>query len=225
MDPFAGTPWSAAETVCGFRSGRPNPVLMEYARGLEARCPGGNVLDIGCGAGRNTIPLAQAGYRVHGIDLSLAMLRAARERADALPDARCLFSLADMTALPVANRTVDLIVAHGIWNLVRTDDELRAGIREAARVAHASARLFVYTFSRRSLPDSASGVVGQQFIYRGTSGDEHCYLTAEELTSELARVGFAPDARVPLVEHNTPRIAAVQLTHTPVFLEAAFYKS
>lgn len=30
----------------------------------------GNVLDVGCGQGRNAIPLAKMGYRVHAIDVS-----------------------------------------------------------------------------------------------------------------------------------------------------------
>ena len=224
MDPLAGTPWSAPETVDGFKSAHPNPVLMEYARTLLSRRPAGYALDIGCGAGRNAIPLAQAGYRVLGIDLSAAMLRAAREKANAEPGARCTFSLASMTALPLVSRTMDLIVAHGIWNLARSDEEFRAGVREAARVAADSARLFVYTFSRRSLPDAAPATAGQRFIFRGSSGDEHCYLTREALTSELADVGFQPDSGVPLVEHNAPRPGAVRLASGPVFLEAAFYR-
>jgi SAM-dependent methyltransferase len=43
--------------------------------------PGGRVLDVGCGAGRHCIALAQRGYRVVGIDPSEAMLAAARARA------------------------------------------------------------------------------------------------------------------------------------------------
>jgi len=41
----------------------------------------GYCLDIGCGAGRTPIALAQMGYKVLGIDLSSAMLRAARRKA------------------------------------------------------------------------------------------------------------------------------------------------
>lgn len=43
--------------------------------------PGDRVLDIGCGAGRHTIELARRGYQVVGVDISLTMLAAAKERA------------------------------------------------------------------------------------------------------------------------------------------------
>ena len=42
---------------------------------------GARILDIGCGAGREALGLARAGYRVVGIDLSPAMVAAARDTA------------------------------------------------------------------------------------------------------------------------------------------------
>jgi SAM-dependent methyltransferase len=43
--------------------------------------PGGRILDIGCGAGREAIGFARAGFRVVGIDIAPAMITAAREAA------------------------------------------------------------------------------------------------------------------------------------------------
>ncbi|MGQ9489602.1 MAG: class I SAM-dependent methyltransferase [Anaerolineae bacterium] len=54
------------------------PVLEAYA----ART-GGPVLELGCGTGRVLIHLARAGYRVTGVDMSLAMLEIARAKAEA----------------------------------------------------------------------------------------------------------------------------------------------
>lgn len=54
------------------------PVLEAYA----ARS-GGPILELGCGTGRALIPLAQAGYDITGVDLSLTMLQIAQAKAKA----------------------------------------------------------------------------------------------------------------------------------------------
>lgn len=43
--------------------------------------PAGRMLDLGCGAGRTTIPLSQLGYRMVGADLSTPMVHRARGQA------------------------------------------------------------------------------------------------------------------------------------------------
>src|SRR3954451_20399027 len=76
------SPWDSAETVGGFVGAAPNRVLTEYAARLRHQ-RGAIALDIGCGAGRNAVPLAASGWTVLGTDLSCPMLAAARERSGA----------------------------------------------------------------------------------------------------------------------------------------------
>lgn len=52
--------------------------IMFY-RGLSERC-GGPILEVMCGSGRLLLPLAQAGYRLTGLDISPALLGLARAR-------------------------------------------------------------------------------------------------------------------------------------------------
>lgn len=47
--------------------GDPYPELIDFFERYE---PKGRLLDLGCGQGRNAIPLARLGYNVTGIDLS-----------------------------------------------------------------------------------------------------------------------------------------------------------
>jgi len=57
-------------------------ILAEFsARGIR---PGAKVLDLACGTGGITIPLAQAGYDLVAMDLSEEMLSVARDKAAAL---------------------------------------------------------------------------------------------------------------------------------------------
>jgi SAM-dependent methyltransferase len=46
---------------------------------------GGPVLELGCGTGRLTIPLARAGFAITGLDIVPAMLERARQKAGGLP--------------------------------------------------------------------------------------------------------------------------------------------
>lgn len=48
----------------------------------QAQQAGGKVLDLACGTGRISIPMAQAGIDVTGLDLSQEMLEKARQKAD-----------------------------------------------------------------------------------------------------------------------------------------------
>lgn len=207
--------------VAGFATSGPNATLIAFAADELAR-GGGAAVDIGCGAARNSVPLAQMGWTVTGIDSSQPMLHAAAERLRAAGVAdRVTLYLAPMDAIPLADASVDLVVAHGIWNLARSGDEFRAAVREAARVARPGAALFVFTFSRHTLPGSATPVPGETFVFTQFSGEPQCFLTERELVAELGAAGFSPEPAVPLREHNRPRPGALT-AGGPVIYEAAF---
>jgi SAM-dependent methyltransferase len=57
-----------------------NPVTL--VEDWLPRLPSGRALDVACGAGRNAIFLAQAGYQVDAIDISREGLELARQEAD-----------------------------------------------------------------------------------------------------------------------------------------------
>lgn len=222
-DPLAGSSWSAPDTVRGFVQSPPNQTLLQFSARERVRTPHGRALDIGCGAARNALPLADQGWDVLGLDLSTPMLEAATARAAADPRrGRLWFALAAMDALPVPTRRFDLIVAQGVWNLARSSAEFRRGVREAARVAASGAALFVFTFSRRTLPASARAVEGEPFVFTQFSGEPQCFLTREQLLVELADAGFVPDPAVPLTEHNAPPPGTDHVVRPPVIHEAAF---
>jgi ubiquinone/menaquinone biosynthesis C-methylase UbiE len=207
--------------VAGFATSAPNATLIAFAE-AELRRGGAAAVDIGCGAARNTVPLAQMGWTVTGIDSSQPMLDAAAERLRAAGVAeRVTLHLGPMGAIPMAAASVDLVVAHGIWNLARSGDEFRTAVREAARVASRGAALFVFTFSRHTLPDSATPVPGETFVFTQFSGEPQCFLTERELSEELGAAGFSPDPAVPLRELNRPRPGALA-ARAPVIYEAAY---
>jgi SAM-dependent methyltransferase len=207
--------------VAGFATSAPNATLIAFAE-AELHRGGGAAVDIGCGAARNTVPLAEMGWTVTCVDSSQPMLDAATERLRVAGMAnRVTLHLGSMVAIPLAAASVDLVVAHGIWNLARSGDEFRAAVREAARVARPGAALFVFTFSRHTLPGSATPVPGETFVFTQFSGEPQCFLTESELVAELGAAGFSPEPAVPLTEHNRPRPGALA-ARGPVIYEEAF---
>lgn len=213
--------WDRPEMVASFARSEPNPQLMDYAR--THRCPwcSTRVLDIGCGAGRNAVPLADHGFDVIGLDQSRPMLEAVSARHR---EGRLSIVEATMDALPILDRSVDLIVAHGIWNLARSDDEFRAALDEAGRVAAEDCALFVFTFSRRTLAPSAGPVPGQRYVFTQFSGAPQVFLTQEQLESELGRAGFDKDPDLPLRELNVPSPGQIRTTGAPVIYQGGFRK-
>jgi len=215
--------WSKPETVRGFAEAPPNTILLQFAERERCRVGPAWALDVGCGAGRNSVPIARLGWCVAGIDLSVAMLAAAAARATAHGlRSQCQMAVATMQAIPIRTAQCDLIIAHGVWNLARSDHEFRCAVREAARVGKPGAGLFVFTFSRHTLPADARPVPGETFVFTQFSGEPQCFLTAEQLVSELAQAGFVADPGVPLDELNRTVPGTLLTRAGPVIYEAAF---
>ena len=64
----------------GWELGKPRPILIEYMeKGLII--PTGKALDICCGAGTNTVYLAQNGFDVTGLDISKTAIKIAKKKA------------------------------------------------------------------------------------------------------------------------------------------------
>jgi SAM-dependent methyltransferase len=224
-DPLAGSPWSRADTVAGFAQSAPNEALMQFAAG-ERHAGATRLLDLGCGAGRNAVPLARLGWSAVGVDLSPPMVvaAAARVRNEHLEHhLRLVF--ARMHELPFAARSFDVVVAHGIWNLARSGSEFRRALGEAARVARPGSGLFVFTFSRNTLPPDAQPVLNESFVFTRFSGEPLCFLTAQQLRTELAAVGFAAEGSAPLRELNLTQPRGLSSRGVPVIYEGIFRRT
>jgi ubiquinone/menaquinone biosynthesis C-methylase UbiE len=113
-----------------------------------AREAGGPVLELGCGTGRITLPLARAGVAIVGVDRSAEMLALAHRRVRALRrgsprvPARSRRRVAvpalirgDIRALPFAAATFPMVLApYGILQSLLRDRDLTATLDAVARV-------------------------------------------------------------------------------------------
>lgn len=107
----------------------------------------GDVLDIGCGAGRTSIPLTQMGFNVIGIDLSAGMIREAKLQANRL-GLKIDFRDMDATDLDFADRSFDcaLFSANGIDHIPAYNGKLQA-LKQVFRVLRPGAP-FIFSVHR-----------------------------------------------------------------------------
>jgi len=96
----------------------------------------GPILELGCGTGRVTFPLAEAGVSIVGIDRSAEMLaRAASRRRRARRPSRIPLVRGDIRHLPFSDETFPLVIApYGILQSLLRDRDLVATLGAISRV-------------------------------------------------------------------------------------------
>jgi SAM-dependent methyltransferase len=92
----------------------------------DAAKAGREVLELGCGTGRVTIPIAQAGVPVTGLDSSAEMLSIARAKAQRLGATGVTWWQADMAAFTVEKRFGLIIIPLRSFLMLLTLEEQRA---------------------------------------------------------------------------------------------------
>ena len=125
--------WENARTL----GRRDVPFWRQIASGVRGR-----VLELGCGTGRISIPLARAGTSVTGIDRSEPMLTRAIRRAKKLRQkragparARLQLVRGDIRSLPFAPGSFSMVLApYGILQSLLRDRDLSSTLDAVARV-------------------------------------------------------------------------------------------
>ena len=150
---FVRESWEDADHVRDYVEAVTTVGLWESERLLVDRYVdwGDAVLDIGCGAGRTTFGLYDAGYRhITGYDLSSTMIGAARR----ISRERALlvrFDVGDAVSLPYADASFDgaLFSNQGFMCIPGQERRLKA-MREARRVLRPGAHFVFSTHDRDS---------------------------------------------------------------------------
>ena len=121
--------------------------LWPSERALCARFweQGHRVLDLGCGAGRTTVPLIQEGYRPVGIDLAQPMVAQAARFADRMAIS-CSLGVGDATDLPFQDGSFDgILFSYNGIELIPKETGKVAALSEAWRVLRPDGHLIFTT--------------------------------------------------------------------------------
>jgi SAM-dependent methyltransferase len=108
-----------------------------------ARRVGGPVLELGCGTGRVSFPVARTGAQLVGVDRSDEMLARARTRLKrSRATTRPSFVRADIRSLPfvAASRFALVMAPYGILQSLVDEDDLMATLGSVARVSRPGTR-------------------------------------------------------------------------------------
>jgi 2-polyprenyl-3-methyl-5-hydroxy-6-metoxy-1,4-benzoquinol methylase len=109
---------------------------------------GVNVLDAGCGEGKNAAALAQAGASVDAIDISPLALEHAQASWPALATVR--WRLADITSPSVALGQYDLVVAYGLLHCLPSASAIHQTVRNLQAHTATNGQHIICAFNDRS---------------------------------------------------------------------------
>ncbi len=175
---------------------RINPLRLRYIRdrlpGIDPRArhplTGRTALDVGCGAGLLTEPLARMGASVTGIDAAPENIAAAAAHA-AAGGLDITYRSVAAEALAAEGATFDLVTCLEVVEHVADRMSFLAALR---RLTTPGGTLILSTPNRTPL-SYATLIVGAERIARTIPRGAHDwskFVRPEELTAELARAGF-----------------------------------
>ncbi|MCA3218460.1 MAG: class I SAM-dependent methyltransferase [Burkholderiales bacterium] len=139
------------------------------------RC-GGPVLDLGCGTGLTSIPIARAGLSVVGIDPAPAMLAHAARKSVGLP-ARWLQGRAQDFALP--ERFAFALMSGNAWQALLTEADQCAALDNVRRHLLPGGRFMFDTRNPAGWDLGDHAAPRPWFNYRNALGQDVCFAVAQ----------------------------------------------
>lgn len=137
------TPWDTQVTP---------PEVMDFI----ARTPPGKALDLGCGTGTNAVTLAEAGWRVTGVDFIPEAILAARSKA-ARSGFAIDFLVASVTDLSAVSGPFDYVLDIGCLHALKAEDRMRyAG--NLSRLLRPQAWYMLYAWLPRQRSGRGAGI-------------------------------------------------------------------
>jgi len=190
----------------------------------QARESGGRVLDLACGNGRLTLPIAQSGIQVMGVDSSASMLDVARSRASTA-GLQVEFTHGDMRSFQLpAKFSAILIAGNSLLHLLTAEDVKRCFNRVCRHLAPGGRLVFDIMNPDMSVlaPDSQK----RHLLFR-VNDAERGEVTLEEIarydaTTQIRYIKWFlstadhPDFRV--IDYSLHLIFSLEL---PLLLESA----
>ncbi len=123
------------------------PLVMELIAQAAVKSTGNirRVLDIGCGAGNNTIKLLQyrAPFDCDLVDLSLPMLEKARERISLVNSGKIKMIQGDFRKVDLPKQAYDVILAAAVLHHLRDDQDWESAFHKLYRLTASGGSVWI----------------------------------------------------------------------------------
>jgi len=139
----------------------PSPAAPQPAEAARLLAGRRSIADIGCGTGRHTAFLAEAGFSVIGVDASAAMIDVARARAPELE-----FVVADLFSWQ-PDEPFDGVLCRGVFNDIAEDEDRSRGLEALCRMLRPGGLL---VFSVREIEKTRTRYGREPTITRSEQG-------------------------------------------------------
>jgi tellurite methyltransferase len=154
----------------------------QLLRGRISR--GMQILDAGCGSGRNLVYFLRAGYDVFGADIDAAAVGEVRELAKELaprlpPDN---FRVEPVESMTFPDRCADAVISSAVLHFARDDVHFLAMLRGTWRVLRPDGLLFCRLASSIGMEDKVRRIEGRRFVLADST---QRYLVDEPMLLEL----------------------------------------
>ena len=165
-------------------------IMLEFDRDLSGHLPfeGLNILDIGCGGGLLTEPMARLGATVHGIDVAEQNIAVAQEHAQSL-DLNIVYENKSSEELAEQGITFDVVLSLEVIEHVNAPQDFLVSCRELVK----KDGLFICSTLNRNPKSFIMAILGAEYFLRmlpiGTH-DWGKFIKPEELKSMLGNVGL-----------------------------------
>jgi ubiquinone/menaquinone biosynthesis C-methylase UbiE len=119
-------------------------MVMALRRSIGAPAAALDVVDVGCGAGTQTLMWSREGHRATGIDISAPLIEVARARAAEVGQTT-QFMVGSATSLPLPDASVDVVL---VSELLEHLIEWEPCVDEATRILRPGGVIYLSTTSR-----------------------------------------------------------------------------
>ncbi len=157
-----------------------------------------NVLDLGCGGGRNTHMLVSMGFNVRACDLHQGMVDTTRQRIKSFvagQDVETIVRQGSMLQLPYEDNSFNVVLSNGIFHNASNVEEFETAIKETERVLKEDGQLCLNVFTEEHVEDNLQKQQ-KPFLYLTPDNLDMVLLPTENILAILEKYSLRPEGEL-----------------------------